>query len=186
MYSLYWLRRSRTSSLRRSSTASSSEMTSAIFSATRSGFDVSMVPGVRLLTSCLEMYATNSLASSMLCARIRSLSRMGYESRVLAVECGGMPVEGDGAWAKLVRMTSLIYNYLRDGMIRNYGDEDTERFAAGGKVRQWEPFRQQAEKRLRILDAATSLGDLATLNSDRLEGLKGSRKGRSEERRVGK
>src|ERR1039457_4076910 len=79
MYSLYWLRRSRTSSLRRSSTASSSEMTSAIFSATRSGFDVSMVPGVRLLTSCLEMYATNSLASSMLCARIRSLSRMGYD-----------------------------------------------------------------------------------------------------------
>src|ERR1035441_1974461 len=69
MYSLYWLRRSRTSSLRRSSTANSSEMTSAIFSATRSGFDVSMVPGVRLFTSCLEMYETNSLAHSMLLAR---------------------------------------------------------------------------------------------------------------------
>jgi toxin HigB-1 len=41
-------------------------------------------------------------------------------------------------------------------MIGNYRDEDTERLAAGGKVRLWEPFRQQAEKRLRILDAATS------------------------------
>ena len=62
-------------------------------------------------------------------------------------------------------------------MIRSYRDEGTERFATGEKVRQWEPFRRQAEKRLRILDAATSLGDLAGLNSNRLEGLKGNRKG---------
>ena len=63
-------------------------------------------------------------------------------------------------------------------MIRSYRDKDTERLAAGDKVRQWEPFRQQAEKRLRILNAATSLGDLAALNSNRLEGPKGNRKGR--------
>ena len=62
-------------------------------------------------------------------------------------------------------------------MIRSYRDKDTERFAAGEKVRQWEPFRRQAEKRLRILDAVRSLGDLAALNSNRLEGLKGNRKG---------
>ena len=62
-------------------------------------------------------------------------------------------------------------------MIRSYGDRDTERLAEGEKVRQWEPFRQQAEKRLRILDAAGSLGDLAALNSNRLEALKGTRKG---------
>ena len=61
-------------------------------------------------------------------------------------------------------------------MIRSYRDKDTERLGAGERVRQWEPFRQQAEKRLRILDAAASLGDLAALNSSRLEGLKGSRK----------
>ncbi len=61
-------------------------------------------------------------------------------------------------------------------MIRSYRDKDTERFAAGEKVRHWEPFRRQAEKRLRILDAAGSLGDLAALNSNRLEGLKGDRK----------
>ena len=62
-------------------------------------------------------------------------------------------------------------------MIRSYRDRDTERFAAGEKIRQWEPFRRQAEKRLRILDAAASLADLAALNSNRLEALKGDRKG---------
>src|ERR1700729_3488704 len=61
-------------------------------------------------------------------------------------------------------------------MIRSYRDRDTERLAAGGKGGRWEPFRRQAEKRLRILDAAMSLSDLATLNSNRLEALKGNRK----------
>jgi toxin HigB-1 len=62
-------------------------------------------------------------------------------------------------------------------MIRSYRDRDTERFAAGERVRAWDSFRAQAEKRLRVLDAATSLGDLAALNSNRLEALKGDRKG---------
>ena len=62
-------------------------------------------------------------------------------------------------------------------MIRSYRDRNTERLAKGEKVRQWEPFRRQAEKRLRILDAANSPGDLAALNSNRLESLKGNRKG---------
>jgi proteic killer suppression protein len=62
-------------------------------------------------------------------------------------------------------------------MIRSYRDKETAAFAAGGKVRGWDPFRRQAEKRLRILDAATSLGDLAALNSNHLEALKGNRKG---------
>ena len=62
-------------------------------------------------------------------------------------------------------------------MIASYRDRNTERLAAGEKVRQWEPFRRQVEKRLRILDAALSLGELAALNSNRLEALKGDRKG---------
>ena len=61
-------------------------------------------------------------------------------------------------------------------MIRSYRDKVTEHLAKGEKVRQWEPFRRQAEKRLRILDAANSPGDLAALNSNRLEALKGNRK----------
>ena len=62
-------------------------------------------------------------------------------------------------------------------MILSYRNRDTERFAAGETVRKWVPFRRQAEKRLRILDAALSLGELAALNSNRLEALRGDRKG---------
>lgn len=62
-------------------------------------------------------------------------------------------------------------------MIRSYRDRATERFAKGESVQRWEPFRRQAEKRLRVLDAATSLNDLALLNSNRLEALRGSRRG---------
>jgi toxin HigB-1 len=62
-------------------------------------------------------------------------------------------------------------------MIRSYRDKDTARLAVGEKVRKWEPFRRQAEKRLRILDAATTTRDLAALNSNRFQALKGNRKG---------
>ncbi len=62
-------------------------------------------------------------------------------------------------------------------MIRSYRDRDSERFALGETIRQWVPFCRQAEKRLRILDAAGSLADLAALNSNRLEALKRDRKG---------
>ena len=62
-------------------------------------------------------------------------------------------------------------------MIRSYRDRDLERFNDGGEIRRWEPFRRQAERRLRILDAATSLAELASMNSNRLETLSGDRKG---------
>lgn len=62
-------------------------------------------------------------------------------------------------------------------MIRSFRDRDTKRLTDGEKVPHWEHFRRQAEKRLRILDSATLLGDLAALNSNRLEALKGRRKG---------
>jgi len=62
-------------------------------------------------------------------------------------------------------------------MIRSCRDRDAAALADGERVRRWEPIRRQMEKRLRILDAATSLGDLATLNSNRLEALKGNRQG---------
>ena len=62
-------------------------------------------------------------------------------------------------------------------MIKSYRNRETERFAAGERVRRFEPFRQQAEKRLRVLDAAERLVDLAALNSNRLEALSGNRQG---------
>ena len=62
-------------------------------------------------------------------------------------------------------------------MIRSYCDRRTRRLADGERVLQFEPFRRQAEKRLRLLEAALSLDDLRQLPGNRLEALKGNRKG---------
>lgn len=62
-------------------------------------------------------------------------------------------------------------------MIQSYRDKRTREFAEGKRVREFEGFRRQAEKRLDILEAATSLSDLQALPSNSLEGLKGDRKG---------
>jgi proteic killer suppression protein len=62
-------------------------------------------------------------------------------------------------------------------MILTYRDKRTRDFAEGNRVREFEGFRRQAEKRLDILDAATSLTDLQALPSNALEALKGNRQG---------
>ena len=62
-------------------------------------------------------------------------------------------------------------------MIQGYKDKKTKLFAEGSFVRQFESFKRQAEKRLRILDAATSITDLAQLPSNRFEALVGDRIG---------
>jgi toxin HigB-1 len=62
-------------------------------------------------------------------------------------------------------------------MIRSYRDRETQRFAEGERVLGFEGFRHQAEKRLRVLEAASGLRDLAQLRSNRLEALSGDRKG---------
>ncbi len=62
-------------------------------------------------------------------------------------------------------------------MILSYRDKRTRDFAEGRRIRNFESFRRQAEKRLDILDAATSVADLRALPSKGLEALKGDRKG---------
>ncbi len=62
-------------------------------------------------------------------------------------------------------------------MIRSFGDARTARFANGKRVKQFEPFRRQAEKTLDRLDAATGLRDLARFPGHHLEKLKGDRAG---------
>jgi proteic killer suppression protein len=62
-------------------------------------------------------------------------------------------------------------------MIRSFGDSRTEKFAKGQRVKQFEPFRRQAERTLDRLEAATSLGDVANFPGHRLEKLKGDRAG---------
>jgi toxin HigB-1 len=62
-------------------------------------------------------------------------------------------------------------------MIVSYRDKRSERFANGERVREFSGFRRQAEVRLDRLESAMSLKDLAALPGNRLEALKGSRRG---------
>jgi toxin HigB-1 len=62
-------------------------------------------------------------------------------------------------------------------MILSYGDARSERFARGERVKQFEPFQHQAENRLFRLETATSLAELMILRGNRLEKLRGDRKG---------
>ena len=62
-------------------------------------------------------------------------------------------------------------------MILGYRDKKTEQFASGGMVRAFQGIAVQAERRLAILNAATSLNDLRMLGSNRLEALRGDRAG---------
>jgi proteic killer suppression protein len=62
-------------------------------------------------------------------------------------------------------------------MIRCFRDKDTEALYLGRRVRRFEGFAAQAERRLQALDSATCLEDLAGLPSNRLEALSGERKG---------
>jgi len=62
-------------------------------------------------------------------------------------------------------------------MIKSYRDSRTRRFADGRRVKQFEGFKHQAEKRLDILDATPTLQNLGFLRSNHLEALKGDRAG---------
>jgi toxin HigB-1 len=62
-------------------------------------------------------------------------------------------------------------------MIVSYRDTRTQRFAEGEHVKEFSGFAQQAQTRLDRLDAATSLKDLGALPGNRLEALKGDRRG---------
>ena len=62
-------------------------------------------------------------------------------------------------------------------MIQSFRDKDTEALYHGQRVRCFEAVQAQAERRLQILDSATSLVDLAGLPSYRLEALHGDRQG---------
>ena len=62
-------------------------------------------------------------------------------------------------------------------MIVNYRDKRTRAFAAGRRVNAFSGIERAASLKLDRLDAATSLRDLAALRGNRLEALKGDRRG---------
>lgn len=59
-------------------------------------------------------------------------------------------------------------------MIRSFRDKDTQALYEGKRVRRFEGFAAQAERRL---DNAVTLSDLAQFAGNRLEMLSGDRKG---------
>lgn len=62
-------------------------------------------------------------------------------------------------------------------MIRSFKDKRSAAFAAGKRVREFQSFAAQIQKRLRILDDAETMDDLRMLPSNRFEALSGGRKG---------
>jgi proteic killer suppression protein len=62
-------------------------------------------------------------------------------------------------------------------LIKSFRCRDTERLFRGKYVRAFSGFHRQAEKRLRILDAAETLVALQALPSNRFESLSGNRSG---------
>jgi toxin HigB-1 len=62
-------------------------------------------------------------------------------------------------------------------MIRSFRDKNTEAFFGGERIRRFEGFASQAERRLQILDSASTLEDLTRLPSNRFEALSGDREG---------
>jgi toxin HigB-1 len=61
--------------------------------------------------------------------------------------------------------------------IQSFRDRDTKAFYSGERVRRFEGFAQKAERKLNVLNAATSLRDLAGVPGNRLESLGGDRRG---------
>lgn len=62
-------------------------------------------------------------------------------------------------------------------MIKGFKDGDTEGVWNRERVRRFQAIERQALRRLRILDAATSLEDLRNVPSNRLHQLSGDRDG---------
>ena len=62
-------------------------------------------------------------------------------------------------------------------MIRSFLNQQTRAISEGKTVRKLQAIVKQAERRLQILDSATSLTDLRNLPSNHFEALKGDRKG---------
>ena len=62
-------------------------------------------------------------------------------------------------------------------MIKSFGSADTERLFRRERVKRFEAFEKQAQRKLAAIHAAASLNDLRAMPGNRLEKLKGDRKG---------
>jgi proteic killer suppression protein len=62
-------------------------------------------------------------------------------------------------------------------MIQSFRDKQTKQLFDGKRVPEFQAFARQAEKRLRVLDAADTIEALMMLPSNRIKSLTGKRQG---------
>ncbi len=62
-------------------------------------------------------------------------------------------------------------------MIKSFSTKETKRLFDGERVRRFQAFEEQARDKLELLDAANDLSVLAVVPGNRLESLRGDRKG---------
>jgi len=84
-------------------------------------------------------------------------------------------IESDAADDSVVTDSNAMRYYLV--VIVSFADKDTERLAAGFRVRRFAAFEAVARRKLRQLEIAGRLEDLRVPPGNRLEALKGNRKG---------
>ena len=61
-------------------------------------------------------------------------------------------------------------------MIKSFKDKKTQEIYEGRRVKEFQAFARQAEKRLRVLDAADTLQSLMCLPSNHFKALTGDRR----------
>ena len=76
-----------------------------------------------------------------------------------------------------LRLTYSVQKGMLQYMIQSFKSKKTKQLFEGKRIAQLQAFDRQAQKRLRVLDAADTLEALRMLPSNRLEALKGDRKG---------
>jgi proteic killer suppression protein len=74
-------------------------------------------------------------------------------------------------------LTAVRQTYYVIRMIRSFRCQETQAIHEGFASRQFRAIQDQARKRLRWLEAATSLADLGAIRGNRLEALRGDRDG---------
>lgn len=84
-------------------------------------------------------------------------------------------IESEAADDSMVIDSNAMRYYLV--VIVSFADEDTERLVAGFRVRRFAAFEAVARRKLRQLEIAGRLEDLRVPPGNRLEALKGNRKG---------
>ena len=89
--------------------------------------------------------------------------------------CGGLPVSGR---RRCERLHPIVTRGITiRSVIVSFADKETERLAAGLRVRRFASVESIARRKLRQLEIAGRLDDLKVPPGNRLEALRGDRKG---------